>query len=151
MMTTLQVAIFRGIGMISALIRWQTRSPYSHAAVMFDDGEIIESWPGKGVQLLPALKRGTDGIEFFDVPVSTGQKQAITTWLLAQLGRKYDYVGVLRFVSRRKATDGPRWFCSELVFEAFRQAGVDLLARTQAWEVSPGLLARSPLLLPAHP
>lgn len=53
---------------------------------------------------------------------------------------------VARFVTRRQADreSAGKWFCSELVFAAFQAAGIDLLARTEAWEVSPGLLLRIP-------
>lgn len=143
--TGCRVLLFRGRGIISALIRWQTRSVYSHAALLMPDGKIIESWQGEGVR----TKQLTDwsNIDQFEVVGMTSEQ-----WIDAiefarlQIGRGYDYLGVIRFISRRSMPANGRWFCSELVFMALRVAGVDLLARIEAGEVSPGVLALSPLL-----
>lgn len=67
---------------------------------------------------------------------------------MAQVGKKYDYLGVARFVTRRPSKGNEKWFCSELVFEAFRRAGVNLFHRIEAWEVSPSMISYSPLLTP---
>lgn len=143
--TGCRVLLFRGRGIISALIRWQTRSVYSHAAILMPDGNIIESWQGEGVR----TKKLTDwsNIDQFEVVGMTREQ-----WIYAiefarlQIGRGYDYLGVIRFVSRKSLPANKRWFCSELVFAALKQVGVSLLERIDAGEVSPGLLANSPLL-----
>lgn len=140
-----RVLLFRGRGLISGLIRFQTRSEYSHAALLMPDGRILESWQGAGVR----VHELTDwaGIDAFSVRGMSGDQwdQALAfAW--RQLGNRYDYLSVLRFVSRRDAPENGRWFCSELVFAALAIAGVRLLARVEAAEVSPGMLAWSPLL-----
>jgi hypothetical protein len=64
------------------------------------------------------------------------------------IGKPYDYLSVARFISRRSESihSKEKWFCSEFVFAAFQAAGLNLLRDTEAWEVSPGLLSKSPLL-----
>jgi hypothetical protein len=143
----IKILLFHGRGVLSALIRWQTRSEYSHAAIMLDDGRIIEAWQGAGVRALARLKRGTQGIDAFEI-TAPFNLAAVLGFLDAVLADNdgYDYLGVLRFVSRRRTKDNRKWFCSELVFAAIQAGGLNLFERTQAWEVSPGLLARSPLL-----
>ncbi len=145
--TTPAVLLFRGRGAISALIRWQTRSPFSHAALLMPDGRIVESWQGAGVRV-KALADWSD-IDVFDVPsMSAGQWNDALRFATDFVGAGYDYRSVMRFVSRRGASEDGRWFCSELVFAALQAAGVDLLERIAASEVSPGLLSLSPLLRP---
>lgn len=139
-----QILLFQGRGIISRLIRWQTRGKYSHAAIRVSENECVESWAGPGVR----LKKISDwtGIDVFDVPIPYRWKVLAVSFAAQQIGKKYDYLGVLRFVSRRKRNSLHRWFCSELVFEAFKHAGCWLFARTEGWEVSPSELARSPVI-----
>src|SRR5579871_6249457 len=40
----MRIALYQGKSPISLLIRWQTRSRYSHAAFLLDDGSVIEAW-----------------------------------------------------------------------------------------------------------
>lgn len=145
----LRVLLFHGHGLISALIRWQTRSDYSHAAIQLDDGSIIEAWQGAGVRKLPGLKRGIEGIDAFEI-TAPYDHLAVLEFLDSVLvdNDGYDYWSVVRFVSRRRAKQNKKWFCSELVFAAIQAAGLNLFQRTHPWEVSPGLLARSPHLRP---
>jgi hypothetical protein len=109
--TSPAVLLFRGKGVISTLIRWQTRGEYSHAALLMPDGMIVESWQGAGVRVT-----------------------SLSDWSHID----------------RLSIPNARWFCSELVFAALAHAGVHLFARIEPWAVSPGLLAISPLLSPAH-
>jgi uncharacterized protein YycO len=116
---------------------------------------VIEAREGFGVRLLPAIEhRRGETHELFTVRDLT-DAVADTVWEFArgQLGKPYDWTMVLRFISRRQESRKSRgkWFCSELVYASFQKAGVDLLRDTDPWEVSPGLLARSPLLTPYHP
>lgn len=141
-----RVLLFRGRGVISALVRWQTRSVYSHAALLLPDGQILESWQGAGVR----VRSFSDwsGVECFSVHGATPAKwrQAVD-FGLQQVGSGYDYVSVLRFISRRNAPDNGRWFCSELVAAALQVAGLPLLSRVDPAEVSPAMLSWSPLLV----
>lgn len=127
------------------MIRWQTRSEYSHASVRINDRQIIEAVEGQGVIVspLPSLELA----DRFEVNTSMEQAIAIKQFLFAQVGKNYDYTMVARFLTRRQETrkSTGKWFCSELAFAAFMHAGVALLARTEPWEASPGLLAKSPL------
>lgn len=142
----MKVALFKGKGLIGWAIRWQTRSVYSHAA-LFDGGELIEAREFKGVRAVGYVP-GAD-IDLLDVDgITRDQERAAIQFAREQIGKPYDYTMVARFISRRQATrkESGKWFCSELVFAALQAAGITLLARTEAWEVSPGLLARSPYL-----
>jgi len=150
----MKILLCRGKGgLIAKAIQWQTRSPYSHASILDQAGYVYEAAARgvvkvdtKGWTWEDAVKHWGE-IEVLDVPVSQGQHADILAFLEAQLGKGYDYTMVLRFITRKqesRASTG-KWFCSELVFAAFHHAGLDLLRRTEPWEVSPGLLSRTPL------
>jgi uncharacterized protein YycO len=146
----IRLALYRGISPLSLLIRWQTRGPYSHAAFVLPSGSVIEAWPG-GVQENPDLgKAHTAGtvVDLFDFPRSFSPEMAQKVLELArrEVGSGYDYLGVLQFISRRRGAHNERWFCSELVFEMLQRVGISLLARVEPWQVSPSMLALSPLL-----
>lgn len=144
-----RLLLFRGRGIISWLIRWQTRSCYSHAALMLPDGSVIEAWQGAGVRR--TWLRDWTEVDVFDIhEMTTEQWQAAIAFARCQIGKPYDYRGVLRFLSRRRKALDDRWFCSELVYKSLESAGVRLLRDVEAGEVSPGMLARSPLLCDAH-
>lgn len=155
----LTICLHRGTSLIGRLIRWQTRSAYSHASIVTPDGWFIEAREGIGVRALsllpnqpiPAAKG--EQVDKFHIEATHAQVRAIVAFARAQTGKPYDYTMVARFVSRRaesRASAG-KWFCSELVYAALQAAGLEPLRATQPWEVSPGLLARSPLLQPVSP
>lgn len=147
------IALHRGRGFIGKAIQWQTRSVYSHASVLVSEATAIEAREFIGVRCVLAnmLAQPGERVDFFTVAGLTEAQAAIAgEFLWAQVGKSYDYTMVARFISRRQADrkQAGKWFCSELVFAALAKAGVELLARVEPWEVSPGLLARSPLLIP---
>ena len=128
---------------------FQCRGKYSHASITLSDGRTIESREFIGVHCLPELKaRKGETIDIFDVFLSERQEEEIAHFLIAQLGKPYDYLSICRFITREPVPHWERksWFCSELSFEAFRTGGIELLKNIAAWAVSPELLGLSPLL-----
>ena len=145
-----QVLIWRGSGLTSRLIRWQTRGPWSHAALELF-GRVYEARQFRRVQsrLLPVVAheahaRG-DTLCTLDLWITIPQAQQLRSWLTDQLGKKYDWTSVARFVTRRqnRRERAHVWFCSELVFAALQKIGHPLLSNTQPWEVSPSWIPRS--------
>lgn len=141
------LAFCRGKGFVSALIRWQTWSKYSHVALVTPAG-VYEACVGKGV-----IRRNfwddTTGIDFFVLPTPMHREDALKAFLEHQVGKKYDWLGALRFLTRRKRSN-TRWFCSELAFEAAQFAGVTMLRGISALQVSPGTLSLCPMLKEIH-
>lgn len=150
----LQIALHRGNGIVSRLIRWQQRGEWSHASVILRSGAVIESREFIGVRQLPKLTAAKgEFIQVFNVECTDEQADAIEAFLQKQVGKKYDYPMVFGFVSRstKEGRDSEgKWFCSELAFDAFRAGGIHLLARIEPWEVSPPHLSYSPLATPAY-
>jgi uncharacterized protein YycO len=146
------VCLHRGTSLVSRLIRWQNRSDYSHASIVLPSGTHIESREGQGVLVHAkfTLTNPTEQVDWFAVNGLTATHvDALVDFITAQAGKAYDWPMVFGFISRSRVEgheSGGKWFCSELVFAALEAAGRPLLARTEAWEVAPGLLARSPYL-----
>lgn len=141
------ILLFRGQGVISALIRWQTRGAVSHAAILLPDGRVLEAWQGDGVRI-KTLESWKD-VEAYEIEGATELQWAdAIQFAELQVGRGYDYLGIIRFISRKYLPENDRWFCSELVYKAFEVAGIKLFERINASEVSPGLLRVSPKLKP---
>lgn len=146
----LHIALHRGSGIVSRLIRWQQRGEWSHASVILRSGAVIESREFIGVRQLPKLTAAKgELIQVFSVECTDEQADKIEEFLKAQIGKKYDYPMVLGFMSRSSREgqqSGGKWFCSELAFAAFLRNGIALLARIDPWAVSPPHLSYSPLL-----
>lgn len=146
------ICLYRGKGLLSSLIRWQTRGDYSHAALLLPGGtKVIESWPGVGVRFHTITD--WSGIDVYSVH---GLLSAQWDMALAFATRQerlqcpYDWRDDLRFLTRTKGGEPGKWFCSELVMASFARGGVKLLQRVEDWRVSPEMLATSPLLIPVR-
>lgn len=145
-----KVLLFRGGDPISWLVKVQTRSQYSHAAILLEDGKsCVESYPGSGVRIRQLTDADFGRIDIYDVRGMTDEMwRTAINFALEQLDKGYDWRSVLRFVSKVPSSDNSRWFCSELVFKAIAVAGVRLLDRVPSAEVSPAMINLSPLLIP---
>lgn len=150
----MRVGLYRSRGFVSWAIRFQTRGQYSHAALLLDDRQAIEAWHKGGVQkgAMGHLQAAKTQIDVYEITGDFDKALALE-FAEAQVGKPYDFKMVGGFVSRR-SREGRRstgkWFCSELVYATLEKAGLRLFNRTQAWEVSPDLLKRSPYLLYSH-
>ena len=151
------VALYKGTSWTSRIIRWFTRSEYSHAAWVEVSGKTWESWEPGGVRTVPSPLVGHDPrtpIDFFFVQgMDEISAQLVTDFFRRQLGKPYDFWGIIGFLSRRsrRACD-PRWFCSEILIEALRAGGLHILSnRLDSYKVTPRDVAVSPLLIRASP
>jgi uncharacterized protein YycO len=144
------IVAYQGKSLLSRAIQWQTDGDYSHVAWQRRDGTVIGSWWPHGVRVTPDESAGHTPrtlIDLFAVDtMGEDQRALLEGWMLGQIGKPYDWRGVLRFLSRRKTDNPVRWFCSELLMAAFNAAGHPLLLRIAPWQTSPTDLVRSPLL-----
>ncbi len=165
----IQFIAYRGTSMVSWLIRWQTRSCYSHIALRFTEdlwvqmgdgrekrigaGNVIEAWQTGGVALhghAGTVHTPGTRVDVFEYAqdLSLTEAQVMAGFLVRQLGKAYDFMGVARFLTREPVDHWRRnkWFCSELAFEMALTGGRPLLARCAAWEVPPRDVPRSTAL-----
>lgn len=146
----MKILFYRNPGIVGSLIRWQTRSPVNHAAILIGDDVYEATMPRVRVRRFAQRDEVAEVYALEDGCFGPGTygEGSVRRFLLKQLGKPYDISSVARFVTRKQARRDAAgfWFCSELVFAAVEKAGLRLLERTEPWEVSPGMLRRSPLL-----
>lgn len=142
-----RVLLFTGGDPIAALVKWQSRSHYSHAALLIPGtNTVIESYPFVGVRKRQLTAKDWERIHVYEVPGMTGRMwSGAIAWAESQLGRGYDWRNVFRFITRIPGRENHRWFCSELVFMALQKAYLRVLNMTAEY-VNPGHLGASPYL-----
>lgn len=135
-------------GLVSAGIRAFTWSPWSHVDIVFGDW-MIGAYPGAGVQHIPLAERIAQARDFalFDVPGLDDAKAEDCA--LAEVGKAYDWSGVVGIGLHRDWQSPDKWFCSELAAYVARQCGVELLGGDYR-RITPGMLALSPVLVPSQ-
>lgn len=132
------------------LVCWFTDKKYSHVSIEFSNGDVVEASPKYGVRKVGLIEEAAvlgDVIDFYEITVDCDEAK-VRKFVNKQIGKPYDWPMVIRFVIR-KGRDKPHdksWFCSELVYSAIEAGGVKLLDNIEAWKVTPGELAQSPLL-----
>lgn len=145
----MKILAFQGKSLISKAIRWQTRSVYSHIGCMLEDGTVVEAWHKDGVQHVVSasvLHTPNTLVDVYHINAVDFDDDTAKRFLMDQVGKKYDFPSVARFMSRRKATLDDKWFCSELGEYASLYGGVRLLNGNPSAH-APGHTVMSPLLI----
>lgn len=145
----MKVAFYKGKSLTSKLIKWKTRGPYSHASIIFGNGDILEAWEStNSVRYIKNLSDGhTPGteVDIFDITLPVDETAA-RAFADAQLGKKYEYRLIAKFITNTNGNNPDKWVCSEISLELVAHGGVSLLERVPAYKVSPVTLSWSPLL-----
>ncbi len=156
------IGAVQGKGPISTVIKWfQWGDPNTHVFYLrpLANGKylVTEAWH------LPLLRGGAvrsyevdtpyflkdEAIEYHKVMVTPRQKRRFDGFLdhIVEKKSKYDYFGILGFVTRDPRTNSlRRWFCSEILVAGLAKVGVYLFNNTLPQSVSPAMTLRSPLL-----
>jgi hypothetical protein len=132
---TLRAAFYKGThaglpGVYNRLVRWWTRSPYSHAELIFADGMAASSSYMDGGVRFKAIDFDPALWDFVDLPDHLAP--AAIDWFDAHLGDAYDLLGNLHFVVSPVCDDKRKWFCSEAIGAA--------LGVPDPWRFDPGTL-----------
>lgn len=116
----LRAAFYKGThaglpGVYNRLVRWWTRSPYSHVELILPFAAASSSAMDGGVRYKtidfdPALW------DFVNLP--DGLADGAETWFNKHYGEPYDYLGNVHFVLSPIGGEKGRWFCSEAVAAA---------------------------------
>lgn len=155
---------------VSDLIRFATTSDVSHAMLYVGQGQQVIDATGHGVRLRPltdALADATVAVAFRYPGLTDDQKGIIADKAAELIGRSYNYLGIIRQAQFRvhrvlcdvlpdaEATacrtffgkvdlgrgDSTEFFCSQLIVEAYQDAGVPLTDTPPVWS-SPDDLAQ---------
>lgn len=150
------ILLFQGNEFISRLIRWGTKSRYSHVGVCLSSDELIEAVV-KGVRRIKAEDLENKAFDVYRVKEEFN-KEGVTDFLKKKVGSKYDipgviFLGLLKLlhmfgvrVLSNKWQKKEDYFCSELCYEAYNKGGgIDIVPNITAAEItSPADIAKSP-------
>ena len=148
---TVIVQAHRSSGSIfSRGIAWFSRSPYSHISVWFkDEGVVLEAKEGKGVREVldtvyqKARNEGKIDLFCYVAPIAREEELAMLAGMRSQLGKQYDWAGVLKFVTKFRHAHDDKWFCSEIAAYYSAEIGRPLFYLAEAWEIKPSDIPRS--------
>jgi cell wall-associated NlpC family hydrolase len=144
------IIVSAGIGAVSTAIRYGTASDVSHAALYIGDGEVIEAI-GPGVMERPLNKSLDDhslAVAYRARGMTPSAAAMIVHFAEKWKGKKYDTVGAAAAGARNpfvcvvvmgiapcaaaragKFKSSDKFYCSQLVLEAYRRAGVSFITQ----------------------
>ena len=131
------------------LIGWYTRSLYTHVDAIMPGGGLLGARIKGGVQSRPPDYRTFTRCARFTTTLSPEAENRFYGTLVSQLGKPYDWTGIVGFIADRDWRDPSHWYCSELIAWAFEQAGRPLLRIDNLDRVTPRDLTTSLLITPA--
>ena len=107
----MEVWFYIGKGkLFDRLIRWWTNSRYSHCELIIDGmANSADAWTNC-VRAITVSGFNPDSWERVAV---TGDKDIALEFVRMQLGKKYDWFGILGFIVPWKSGDKNKWYCSE--------------------------------------
>jgi len=124
----------RNVG--SLLLRTFTWSSWSHCGIVTPDLTVIEAAAFHGVVERP-WSEFIAGVSRYSVrSIDVPDEAAAIEWARSQVGKRYDWSGVIGLGLRREWDQPQAWFCSELL-EAAAAAGGRRRFVHQARRVTP--------------
>lgn len=146
----LQLALYHTSGLFDDFIRMDEANQYTHAAFLVDGQRFLECYPGKGVQWRDLRAEDGPHFDLFNLDGMTPEMEAATlSAAVSQLGKPYDWPGIIDFLMDRSDDTEATFFCSKYCFWALLMGGFALLARIRMGRVRPAELSYSTLLLAA--
>lgn len=148
------ILLFRGRGLMSKIIQWGTRSPYSHVAICVnaDMNLLIEA---QGCVRAQDIRKITNYDVFRVKKRYTYKLDKVISFLVSKLNEKYDYAGVIflgimkLFRLKKMANKWQKdrdYFCSELAYKAFKNGDLQIVDKEDAGVVSPADIANSDVI-----
>ena len=139
---TFKAAFYRGTrpglaGIYNRLVRWWTRSEFSHVELVLSTGVAWSASFADGGVRSKRINFDTKDWMLIDLPPQLEHRAE--AWFKAHLGAPYDLLGNLQFVLAPIKHSLRRLFCSEAVAEA--------LGIPDPWRYDPGTLASALTLL----
>lgn len=138
-MKKIRVAFYKGgQGWIHRVIRWWTRSEYSHAELIMPSGEWVSISPflAKRVQSRAAPEEDGEW-DYIDIEVTEKKIESLQRFYELTKGHKYDWVGmVLSQLLPFHIKARGRWYCSEWITYALRISGILKWDKVQIYDQS---------------
>jgi len=148
------ILLYKGSGWFSALIKFFTKSKYSHAGIVcwWNNRLMVLEAVGKGVIVTPLSKNikeypGTVEL-FFPNKISEAQRKKIISFAQIELGKEYSIWKLFLYMFTKKdKRDAYRkenkLFCSHFVASTYNYAGYDIVKGTSDSYTTPEDIATS--------
>jgi len=158
------VLLYEGFTLPSRIIRWATRSRYTHAgvAVWWNDRLMVLEAVGRGVSVTPLsanLRRYRGHVQWFTTtkPISQAKRREMIQFAQQELGKGYAlwksivlgfFILFRRNVDKRdRLRRENKLYCSWYVAQIYNVVGLDLKKGVSDRFMTPDDIARSPLLV----
>lgn len=121
----------------SKLIRWWTKSPYSHCELIFNNGLSFSAFVEEFKTDFKSNIHDDNDWDIIELPFDKEMEYKIYQWCLSEKDCTYDVIGILFTQIVPLSFQNPWWwFCSELCCAALQQGG--MLPNLVPHELSPG-------------
>ena len=117
------------------LIRLFTFSQWNHVSIEID-GQVYEARGRTGVTQTGAKGYLNKWAKTDTVQINAPSQVSAVAFLNAQIGKRYDFGGIIALPFRKPWHGRSKWFCSELVAAALLSAGLPKM-RVDAYRVTP--------------
>ena len=145
---TIKIAFYKGKGKLhNKIIRWWTKSKYSHAELVLPDDVTwisISPFYNSKVSARPNPIYDKNKWDFLTFKINEDQYRSIIKFYDRTAGCRYDWIGMLlsQFLPFRIKQKG-RWYCSEWIAYALIMTNVINWQKAPIFEfsdLSPGIL-----------
>jgi len=107
----------------SWLIRMVTWSEYSHVDLVLDEDLLIGAIAGDGVVLAKAKDRLAISSRAVMMHIPVKEVDVSEAFAIGQLGKAYDWLGVIGIGLKRNWQEDDKWSCAELVASVLAAGG----------------------------
>ncbi len=144
-MRKIYFAAFEGISLVSKIIKWWTRSSYSHIAYIYNINTLalIEAWKFYdgfrwGFSRIYHYHKSGTIVKILELKVDTYQYKNVNKFLynLAINKVKYDFKGLFGFIFKCK-DNKDKYFCSEGCAQALINSNI-WPSKIKAYKIHPG-------------
>lgn len=97
----------------SWLIKARLSTVFSHVGIEFEDGMLYHSAMLKGTVKERLEEQKTTPIHTTEILVDEEHYNRAYEWAQQQLGKRYDWLGIVGFIVGNKWNDDNQYFCSE--------------------------------------
>jgi uncharacterized protein YycO len=126
---------------LSRIIREVNKSPVSHASIYVGRGMVVESiaqYPSRIV--CTSIRDAMEYLDYISVhrfqSLAKVQADMIVSFCIDRVGTPYDYLGAI-LASFGICRENPKkWYCSELIIDAFEGAGINLIEDEQCKSIN---------------
>lgn len=123
-----RILLFNNSGLLSRLIKMQTRCQFSHVGYHLGAGHVVEAWPPR--VRIHHYNNLSNARAFVIRGASAHDHYEIGRRMKIRVGCLYDFRSVIRFLAWQKDSFDENWFCFELMHFAMRMQGFPISAQS---------------------